>query len=392
MNGIEVISLRSRAEIERFREDWARWRTHPNSDIDFYLMILGLRQEILRPHVLVVLHDGTPDALLVGRLEQADMKFRLAYATLFSIKVRRLVFIHEGFLGNQSPENSLVLGREIARLLNIGEADVAVISNYRTGCPLVEAAQRIPGFWSWGHAMQTRPHHRLAIPSTIPEFYHRFSSKGRNTLNREMKKLLRAFPGKVRITTFSNPGDLDQMFREVEEVAKRTYQRGLGVGFENTPEMRARIKLAAEKGWLRAYVLYISERPSAFWVGTVYQGICHGNCTGYDGSYARYSLGKYLLLKVIEGFCEKRDGDCVSALDFGLGDAWYKQFVCDEEWNDETLSIFAPTLRGLTLKVLGMLTMTANQLGNRFFERIHYLNKVKKLWRNRLRQPQDLPS
>src|SRR3990167_8117180 len=92
MNGIEVISLRSRAEIERFREDWARWQTHPNSDIDFFLMILGLRPEIVRPNVLVVLRNGIPDALLAGRQEQVDVKFKIGYANLLTMKTRRLVF------------------------------------------------------------------------------------------------------------------------------------------------------------------------------------------------------------------------------------------------------------------------------------------------------------
>jgi hypothetical protein len=41
-----------------------------------------------------------------------------------------------------------------------------------------------------------------------------------------------------------------------ESIAEKSYQRGLGVGFANTPEVRKRLELESQKKWLRASILY----------------------------------------------------------------------------------------------------------------------------------------
>ena len=218
----------------------------------------------------------------------------------------------------------------------------------------------------------------------MEEFYGRLPRRLRRHL--KATKLQDDFPARVRIALFRDTKDLDRMFRDIEQVAKTTYQRGLGVGFEDTPAMRDRMKLAAEKGWLRAYVLYVLEKPCAFWVGTLYQDLFHSSFTGYDAAYGKYTPGMYLILTAIQGFFEQGNGTPVRAVDFGLGDAEWKQDLADSEWLDWSGSIYAATLRGVTLNVLGMITRKLNELGANFLERTKYLNKAKKLWRNRLRE------
>jgi len=51
---------------------------------------------------------------------------------------------------------------------------------------------------------------------------------------------------------------------------------GLGVGFIDNLENRERLRLEAEKGWLRGFVLYVLM-ILRIWIGTVYSHRFHGN-------------------------------------------------------------------------------------------------------------------
>src|SRR5208283_3583735 len=108
------------------------------------------------------------------------------------------------------------------------------------------------------------------------------------------------------------------------EVAKKTYQRGLRVGFADSAGVRKRLELCARKGWLRAYLLYLGDRPVAFWIGTLCGETFLSEYMSYDPELRQFSPGMVLIMRVIEGFCNKANGDIVKELDFGPGHAEYK--------------------------------------------------------------------
>src|ERR1019366_10300861 len=90
--------VRSLSELEELREIWTAWQSNPTSDIDNFFLIVRLRPEIQRPHVMVVYRDGHPDSILVGRLEHTRISFKLGYLNLFQPQVRVLCFMYGGFL------------------------------------------------------------------------------------------------------------------------------------------------------------------------------------------------------------------------------------------------------------------------------------------------------
>jgi CelD/BcsL family acetyltransferase involved in cellulose biosynthesis len=104
---------------------------------------------------------------------------------------------------------------------------------------------------------------------------------------------------------------------------------------------------------------------------------------GYDPDYGKYSPGMYLIMKVIEGFCGASGEKEISGIDFGLGDAQYKQILGNVQWQDASAYIFAPTLRGLGLNALRTPIIAVDRAGRRALERMKLLPKVKKLWRQR---------
>jgi CelD/BcsL family acetyltransferase involved in cellulose biosynthesis len=174
---------------------------------------------------------------------------------------------------------------------------------------------------------------------------------------------------------------LDILFRDVDQIASATYQRALGVGFADTPEMRGRMQLAAQRGWLQAFVLYLAGRPAAFWIGTRYRSCFFSDFMGYDVTHAKYSPGMYLILKGIEHFCEQNGPERVAEVDFGLGDAQYKQVLASRSWLEESWYIYSSTLRGATLNLSRTLTGVVDKSARTMLRKMKLEDSIKTGWR-----------
>jgi len=373
---------RTISEVEALRPLWTSMQWHPNSDIDFYLDVLRSRPEFLRPHVMVVHRGGRPEAMLLGRVEDRVLDLRIGYGSLVKPKVRLLAFGYGGVLGNPSAEGSEEAVRRILGSLRAGEADLAFFNHLRADSPVYAQVVRLSGALTRDYFPDLRIHRSMALPKTFGQLYAALSPKTRKS--QRWNKFRKDFGDKIRIDSLRETADLERVFRDVEDVARRTYQRGLGVGFADTPEMRARLRLVAEKGWLRTFILYVGEKPCAFWVGIKHGCTLHSDSMGYDPDYAKYSPGMFLVIRAIEDLFDHRSTENVEEIDFGLGDAEYKEALCNREWQDASVYIFAPTLRAVGLNLLRTPTVFINQFGRKALERTQLLRRVKKAWRSRL--------
>jgi hypothetical protein len=381
-DGVQIQVVRDVGELASLREIWNGWTWHPNSDPDSYLAVLKAMPSGVEPLVFVLYRKGAPQAMLVSRVENGNLSLRLGYKDLLKIKVRKLVCIYGGLLGDASSENCKALMISVNDFLRRGEADLAFFNSLRTDSPLYVAATKLQSFYVRDHMPVFELHRSMELPKTDNEANRRLSAKSR----KEWRKLMKDFPDQVVIRCFRKPEELDDMFRDVEEVAKKTYQRGLGVGFGDTPLMRGRLGLEAERGWLRAYVLYLAGRPCAFWVGKLYNETFHSDSMGYDSEYRKYSPGMFVVMSVIEGFCNPMNNDAVRVVDFGLGDAEYKRDLGNSEWREASLYLFAPTVGGLGLNLFRTPAALANRLAKEYLDKASLLLKAKRIWRNQLRQ------
>jgi CelD/BcsL family acetyltransferase involved in cellulose biosynthesis len=187
----------------------------------------------------------------------------------------------------------------------------------------------------------------------------------------------------VHIKSYRSVSELDQIFREVEEIASKTYQRGLGFGFKDTPEMRGRCELAASKDWLRVFVLHIAGRPCAYWIAMAYRETFWGEHIGFDPAYSRYSPGMYLSLSVIEELCDQKKRHDVTQIDFGLGDAEYKSILSNLSFKEGEVQIYGRTLRGVGIKAFSIPVRIADRLAKRILSKTKLLGIAKRLWRDR---------
>lgn len=380
--GTTIRVCRTVAEIEEVRPIWNSSKGHRDSDIDFFLEFIRTRKEVLRPHVLVLYRDGIPDALLIGRLERTRMEFKVGYLHLPAIPTRVLSFSYEGLRGNSSDENSTALTRSVMNSLEGGEADVAFFHQPKEDSNLYKRALNLPNFWCRDHFTSPQPHHVMKLPETIDQVYQGISHGLRSQLRRKQKKVLKDFNGAVKVACYRNASDLDRVFSDAEAIAKKTYQRGLGVGFENTEAMRGRLNLCAQMGWLRAGVLYLKDRPCAFWIGNVYDGVFVSDFLAFDPEFRDSSPGSYLLIAMIEEFCKEG----VQAVDFGFGPGEYKERFGNFQLRETSVFIFAPSAKGIALNAMRTVTVLVGNIVKKTLERTNLLPKIKRLWRNRLSQ------
>jgi hypothetical protein len=375
--------LRSISELEEIRRAWESWPGYRDSEMDSFLTFLRSNPETVRPHVVVVYREERPDAILVGRIDLGHLSCRLGYLQL-NPPARILCFVYGALRGSPSKENCDLILSSVLRSLAAGEAEVAYMDFLREDSDLLRLATEKPGRLSRDYVRTTQPHFAATLPPSVEEFYRGLSSGARWQAKSKQKKFLKEFGGGVRIRGFRDVLELDEMFQDVEQVAKKSYQRGLGVGFFDTPTARNQLRLRAERSRLRGYVLYLGGKPCAFWIGDVNQSTFGSDSLAYDPAFAKHSPGMFLVLRVIEGFCSGNQ-EGVTAIDFALGHAQYKEVLSNQEWRETAVYIFAPTVKGIGLNLARTLISGIDQTIKKVLARTNLLATIKKSWRARAR-------
>ncbi|MHB8616331.1 MAG: GNAT family N-acetyltransferase [Candidatus Acidiferrales bacterium] len=254
--------------------------------------------------------------------------------------------------------------------------------------PVYKLALKLPGILSRDTLPAVQGHELMLVPGSADEVYGRISGARKKHLRSGIRKLQAHPTGQSKIVCYREVSGLDRLFRDAEEIAKKTYQRGLGAGFADAPDVRMRLGLAARKGWLRANVLYIGDRPVAFWIGMLYGTTFVSEYMGYDPEFRQSSPGMVLIMRTIEGFCSHANGDNVNELDFGLGHAEYKASLCTKSWLEAPIFIFSPTAKGLLLKSMRAATRAVDGTVRKTLSSTKFLPRLKRLWRNRLAKHQ----
>lgn len=355
---------------------WMKMQWHPNADYEHYRLVCDLRNGV-EPFVLGVWHEDVCVALLVGRRESVRLSRSIGYVSLPGIRATAITIIYAGLLGALDRGAASAIVAELRSRLKDGSGDILIINLLREDealwsvLPRRRFLGRQPSYWAI--------HWELSLRSTPGFLLKEMRSKHRYWLKRKQKDLEAAFPGRVR-WLWNVGSDLSELCEKLESVAKQTYQRGLNAGFVDSEETRARFHLIAGRGQFRACLLEIDGVPKAYWVGEVYKGVFHSAATGYTSDVRQFEVGTLLLLRLVDLLVEEG----VQRLDFGLGDAQYKERFGNRSWREGTAYICAPTLRGFVLATYIDVCEVLDRLLRRLLTRLGIVNWVKRLWRRQI--------
>ncbi len=380
MSGILTLeTFTDLGQLESLRSIWTELSSHFETDLDFFLRVIALRPEFVAPRILLARYGDTPAELLVGRLEKTILRPRIGYVNMPPLPVRRIVFACHGSNTLTSPVAEAMVEALMARLRS-GEADFCLLSNLMPGSALYASARRLPPPIMRDLSPTTVSRWRLRLPGTYEAFLMSLNSRKRNKLRRSVKHFQEECGPGIRYRTFEKSGEVDEFCAAAERVASKTYQRGLGVGFRNSAETAANLSTAAGMGWFRATALYVNDRPIAFWQGILSGKVYYSQATGYDPAFRKHTVGIILLLKMIEGMC----GIPAKTIDFGKGDAQYKEEFGNDHAAEAEVAVYAPALRGVAAKVLNGLTHAVNESLNAALNRLGLLTRIKNRWRKRM--------
>ena len=361
-------------ELDTLRDIWEGWHNHPNNDFEQYQLVCRLRRDFASPHVIVVERNGGDmSAILIARIENTWVAPAIGYFKPIRIPTKSLTVLYQGLLGDADEEISRLLVQYLWSFLETGQADLVAFTHLPEYSSLLKALEARCPPRCREKATKWATHWTMTLPDQPGFLLKKMRAKHRSWVNSRQKKLESAYPGKVTWQWISSFDDISDITARVEVVAARTYQRGLGAGFMNDEEHRQRYRLFADRGQLRVQLVEIEGEVKAFWIGTVYKGVFHSSATGYDPDLRIYELGTLMFISMTDALV--REG--VSKIDFGLGDASYKERFGDRYWMETTVRMFAPNVKGMILRSsLRCFNMLDNAL-RKLLQKAGILNRVK---------------
>jgi len=381
---VRPLVLRTPDEVEAAKAElealpWRRLDPVP----DYALAVVRSRPEVVGPHVELLLSPAGERIAFVGRLEDVPLTVAVGYRTLYRPVLRAITLVHGGVDGADSPAAAAMLVERLRGALAAGEADVVSLPAIPVGSHLHAAATAVP--WALrNHLARPSTHWALRLPDSYDEFLRSRSKKTRENVRVYRNRLHRDHGDDLSLRVYREPAELGEFLAAAETVAVKTYQRGLGVALADTIEERALTGLAFERGWFRGWVLSVGDRPIAFWSGAGFNGTFFVGTPGYDPAFAEYSLGTYLLMRVIEDLIAD---PAIDTLDYGHGESEYKRRFGSESWEEEDVLIFARTVRGVRINAVRTAIGGAVALGRGVAARTGLGPRLKRRWRRRLARP-----
>jgi hypothetical protein len=361
---------------------WEKMQTHPNSDIENYKSLIKKKREIIGSHVIAIEENSEPIVLLIGRIEDRHIDIKFGYKILLSPKLRSLTIIYGGILGKITQVTSDLLMKELTDTLNRGEVDIIFFNHLDRGSYLFNAAITQPNILSRDYYPEETLHWKASLLGSYENFYQARSKNTKHNLRRYSKMLSNEYGARVRYVCLREEHEFEKIMKDTEIIAAKTYHRSLGAGFIDDDVTRERVRHALRKGRFRAYMAYIDDAPSAFWNGSIYNDTFFAETTGYAPVFERYHIGTWLFVKMVKELCEEN----TAFIDFGFGDAQYKQNYCDYNIAEASLYIFSPHVKGILLNMTKSSAIYINQMLAKILIRVKLKDKIKTLWRRKIQK------
>jgi hypothetical protein len=282
--------------------------------------------------------DIKADGQCVGRLIGVREPFRydvhFGPLTLFRWRTQRLRIIGEyGVVGHNGPD---LLATAIAELVLM--EDSVTLQAIPSDSPLYEAGRALREL----RAVHVRPfypetaRHRLVTGGDFETYLKGLSKSTRQTFRQTVRKLRETHAIELRV--YERPQDVEEFVGYAAAVARTTYQQQrLGLGFKDAEGVTRRVRLAAENGWLRSFVLFCDGAPAAYIEGYQGGGRWFTFQIGHDPKWSALSLGTACQLEAVRYLIESPDRPRI--IDYLEGDMDYKRRLCNVHVMETTIEV-----------------------------------------------------
>jgi Acetyltransferase (GNAT) domain len=369
----------SLSEIEVLRFTWRKWAHTLETDIDYFLHQLNEDPAVLRPYVLTVYNDGTPQAMLVGQIRRQRASSVVSFVSIPGPIVKVLEIKKGGRIGRPSAAIDQLIAVELLKSTKRGEVDSICLERLPLHSRLFREIQKLPGFLVKERVPHVLRYSVLSLNAPDGRATQVFSGKQQREVRRKTRIVERAFPGRVTMKCFSGLEELDAAMCDAMRVAVTTWQYYMGLGLTDTAKTREALRFFARQGWLRIHILYIADLPCAFLVGQLYNNTFHCQFAGFHPNYTRYSVGSLITARAFEALAAAG----VQRVDLGEGGQEHNRRLGCQMSEEGTVHIYSPTLRGLCLNLFFGTTQMVRKGGRRARSTLR-LGRLNRIWREHL--------
>lgn len=348
MKGTRSLRTETITDSERISEILDFWQLNTkelDSDPDFFLKIIDIRDDVVSPFLIVVRENDEPVSMLVARLESRKISARIGYFNVISMNARNINVTYGGFIGEDTPEIREIVLAHLLGELKKNLADIVFFHMVREDAGLLHDCKSLD-IPSWRiQKSQSSLHYAVQCPESASDILGAKPSKARKRLNYDMRRVEKNLNG-LHFKCNSSGENLASLMQNLEHVASKTYQRGLGVGFKNNKEWRTILELGFAKKWVDVWTLSANGKCISYIIGFNYKKRYLIYAKAFDPEYSHLSVGKYLQIRVLQKLADR--GDC-KVVDYGFGDAEYKKQFSTESWEEANMMIASSSFKSFIL-------------------------------------------
>ena len=183
-----------------------------------------------------------------------------------------------------------------------------------------------------------QPRRYVDFPATEAEYWSTFSSRSLSKFRRNLKNF-----GATRLERVTGIEQIPDFLKAAHEISQQSWQsRQFGLRIHNDDAELRQLSALAEHGLLRNYLWWIGDKPAAFAVCNQHRGCFRYEEIAFCAEFGQFSPGRTMLQQIVEDLLRHDPPKC---LDFGGGDAEYKQQFANRESRSGTIWLVPPTWR-----------------------------------------------
>ena len=180
----------------------------------------------------------------------------------------------------------------------------------------------------------------------------------------------------MTVKRYRQPDELAIALPDIEEVARRPIKEASALVFSTPRKYASAWSFCPEGLASNPHSLYRRWPPLFLDGNRVRRGFI-SDYNAYDPAFRDCSLGTLTLVPVIEDCCQER----LKEIDFGFGQAEYKERFGNRQIQESSVYVFAPSLRGFALNGIRTVSGSIDRILKATLERTQLLSKVKRAWR-----------
>lgn len=388
---IEPLRVRVAAtlqEVEELRPVWQQWANGLHTDFEHCLQNLKNDSTAIGPYVMSVWQGEIPLGILVGQIKERKASTTISMVQVNGPRVRVLEILPKGRLGPASEEVDRLFAGQIAEALRKSRVELAYFHRLPADSSLYKSVWNLSGLLTRKRIAYVFSYSVVCLTSEPGMRPPVFSGKIMREARRKVANLNREFNGRVGFRCYSQVEELSDALNEAEKIKEGTWQNALGSDFTDPLQTTDSFRFFAAKGWLRMFVLSVADRPAAFLIGLLHDKTFHCQHAGYHADFAKHSVGSILTNWAFEHLAASG----VEQVDLGEGGQEHNRRLGCEKNQENTVHVYAPTLRGLYLSMFFGLAQGSRAIGSWLRTRLH-LEWAGRRWREFLlaRRPKMRP-